>query len=116
MKRTVAQWSAIKKELKAEFDRLNIRHCEKCGTFSPPLDFAHRYKRRFITDESELRKVALLCRKDHNDLEHGGHTRMYVEISNIIQNRTGYDELGDPFYNSDVFGPQYDEPSVGSLM
>lgn len=84
--RKARHWDAIRKTIKAEFERDGITSCEVCGsTFA--LSFAHRLKRRFITDDSELRRVALLCQKHHDELEYSGHENMYQRITEIIQAR-----------------------------
>ncbi len=115
MKRTVAQWSKIRAELKVSFEAMGISACEKCASrFN--LSFAHRFKRRHINDEAEMRKVALLCVPCHQKIEDSGHDLMYAAISEIIQKRTGYDALGDPFYDADVFSAQYEEPPMGELL
>ena len=88
----VDAWSRVRAELKKEFYEKQIVSCELCG-YSDALSFAHRLKRRFITDEVELRQVALLCmdigthRGCHNQLEHGDKQVMYDVISEIIANR-----------------------------
>lgn len=51
------------------------------------LSFAHRYKRRFITTDEELRVVALLCQKHHEEIEFSGHDEMYEAITAIINSR-----------------------------
>lgn len=87
-----AKWDRIRAEIKIEFERRGIVFCEMCGRTSS-LSFAHRYKRRFITDEDELRMVALLCMDDadqkgcHNKLEHAGHEVMFDKITEIIATR-----------------------------
>lgn len=86
------QWDKVRAELKKEFEAKDIVTCEICGR-SDYLSFAHRLKRRKITDEAELRQVALLCMDSpqgegcHNKLEYGGHERMYNEITAIIARR-----------------------------
>lgn len=80
------KWDRVRAELKKEFEAKGIVTCEICGR-SDYLSFAHRLKRRFITDEEELRQVALLCEKHHANLEYGGHDRMYAEITKIIARR-----------------------------
>ena len=57
---TVRQWSKTRAKLKKRFAEMGITFCEKCGT-TFNLSFAHRLKRRFITNEAELMTVALLC-------------------------------------------------------
>lgn len=90
--RKVDAWAKVRSELKAEFERNGVTRCEMCGRTSS-LSFAHRLKRRFITDDDELRMVALLCMDDadqrgcHNKLEHGGHEAMFEAITEIIEAR-----------------------------
>lgn len=115
MTRTVDQWNRIRASLKKEFEAMNITSCESCGE-SFNLRFCHRMKRRFINDEQELRYVALLCERCDYNTEFSGHENLYKAITAIVERRTGYDALGDPFYDADVFGPQYDEASLGSLL
>jgi hypothetical protein len=72
--------------LKKEFEAMGITRCEVCqGTFA--LSFAHRSKRRFITDGEELRVVALLCQIHHDEIEHSGHEQMKLAIDKIISSR-----------------------------
>lgn len=79
-------WDRLRAKLKQKFFDLGIVRCEKCGSgFN--LSFAHRLKRRFITDEAELATVALLCVPCHTQIEHSGHERMYEAITQIINNR-----------------------------
>lgn len=80
-------WDRTRAKLKRQFFEMNIVRCEKCGSgFN--LSFAHRLKRRFITDEAELMTVALLCVPCHTGIEHSGHERMYKAITALINNRT----------------------------
>lgn len=79
-------WNNARRKLKVDFERQGITRCEKCnGNFA--LSFGHRLKRRYITTTEELTTVALLCQICHEDLEHGGHDRMYDEITRIIEAR-----------------------------
>lgn len=88
----VDAWAKVRAELKKEFYDKGITQCEGCG-FGTALSFAHRLKRRYITDETELRQVALLCmdigehRGCHNRLEHGDKQVMYDTITAIIEAR-----------------------------
>lgn len=77
------QWDNTRRKLKEQFERAGIVRCEVCnGTFA--LSFAHRLKRRFITDQQELETVALLCQICHNEVEYAGHDEMSLrEIYNI---------------------------------
>ena len=86
IKRTEALWNKVRRQLKAEFDRLGIRFCERCGT-TFNLRFCHRYKRRFITTMEELRTVALLCERCDTETEYSGHQNLYDEITRIIEDR-----------------------------
>lgn len=80
------QWDRVRARLKQKFFELGIVRCEKCGSgFN--LSFAHRLKRRFITDEAELMIVALLCVPCHQVIEHSGHESMYETINQIIESR-----------------------------
>lgn len=81
-----------RQKLKKRFFEMGITACEMCGR-TDYLSFAHRLKRRFITDERELEMVALLCmdnpngRGCHNRLEHSSHQEMFDRITEIIQRR-----------------------------
>lgn len=82
----------LNRDLKKEFEARNITRCERCGgDFG--LAFAHRVKRRFITDTLELHTVALLCQPCHHWAEYGTreepgtHERMKQIIDQIIQRR-----------------------------
>jgi hypothetical protein len=79
-------WDTVRASIKKDFERWEIMSCEICGgTFA--LSFAHRLKRRFITDDAELRMVALLDQECHNRLEYGDKQVMYDTITKIIENR-----------------------------
>lgn len=86
------QWDRVRASLKREFAEKGITYCEICGK-SDYLSFAHRLKRRYITDEDELRMVALLCMDSpngkgcHTLLEHGRSEVMFEVITEIINNR-----------------------------
>ena len=88
-----AIWNKVRSQLKKEFSAKGIEFCEMCGR-RDYLSFAHRLKRRFITDEVELKMVALLCMSNpdgigcHNELEHSSHEKMFEEITRIIENRS----------------------------
>jgi hypothetical protein len=85
-------WNRVRAKLKKKFLAAGITFCEMCGRHDY-LSFAHRYKRRFITDETELEMVALLCMDGpdwkgcHNKLEHSPHETMYKTITEIINGR-----------------------------
>lgn len=51
------------------------------------LGFAHRLKRRFITDDEELKVVALLCVSCHDRIEHKSHAEMYEIVTEIVEKR-----------------------------
>jgi hypothetical protein len=88
----VDAWSRVRAELKKEFYEKQIVTCELCG-YSDALSFAHRLKRRYITDEVELRQVALLCmdigehKGCHSILEIGDKQVMFDVISDLIERR-----------------------------
>lgn len=82
----VSHWNYIRGQIKKDFLRMGVTRCEICNA-AFPLSFAHRYKRRFITDDQELRMVALLCNADHERIEHSGHDAMYAAITKIIEAR-----------------------------
>lgn len=82
----VAKWNAVRAKLKVEFERKGITRCEMCG-IGMFLGFAHRYKRRFITTEDELRICALLCVTCHEKIEYNGHENMKQAIDGIIAGR-----------------------------
>ena len=88
----VDAWSKVRAELKREFYEKQIVTCELCG-YSDALSFAHRLKRRYITDEMELRQVALLCmdigehKGCHSTLEVGDKQVMYNTITELIERR-----------------------------
>lgn len=84
--RKAIAWDRLRAKLKQKFFDLGIVRCEECGT-GYNLSFAHRYKRRFITDEAELATVALLCVPCHQVIEHSGHAKMYEAISRLIEKR-----------------------------
>ncbi len=57
------------------------------------LSFSHRKKRRFITDDAELKTVALLCIPCHTKIEHKPHEEMYEIVTDIINKRNmNFDE------------------------
>lgn len=80
-KKTLA-WDRLRAKLKKEFADKGITYCEMCGR-NDYLSFAHRIKRRYITDEQELRTVALLCMDNpdgqgcHSILEYGDKQVMF---------------------------------------
>lgn len=82
-----SQWNTTRRKLKVEFERQGITRCEECNA-AYPLGFAHRYKRRLITTEQELRTCALLCNPCHEKYEFAGHEKMFEGINQIIERRT----------------------------
>lgn len=84
-KKSIA-WDRLRAKLKIEFAAMGLTFCESCGS-NWNLRFCHRLKRRFITTESELRTVALLCEKCDTELEYSGHTNLYEKITAIIDRR-----------------------------
>lgn len=80
----VDAWAKVRAEIKAEFAEMGVTRCEVCGT-DGFLGFAHRYKRRHITDDAELRVVALLCVTCHEKVEYGGN--MFEDVNAIIERR-----------------------------
>ena len=82
----VAKWNAVRAKIKKRFERMGVTRCEICNA-AFPLGFAHRRKRRHITDENELRVVALLCNPCHETIEYGGD--MFNQINAIIDARQG---------------------------
>jgi hypothetical protein len=79
-------WQLTRRRLKKQFERAGITQCEICNTGNY-LSFAHRLKRRFITTQRELEKVALLCVPCHEKIEFSGHENMFAEITRIIESR-----------------------------
>lgn len=84
--RKTKRWDAVRRQLKREFERNGITRCERCNA-GYPLSFAHRYKRRLITTDEELRTCALLCIPCHEAIEFAGHEVMYQAITKLIENR-----------------------------
>ncbi len=81
-------WEIIRKALVARFAAVGITRCElqwhNCFE-SNFLSFAHRKKRRYITDQTELETVALLCQSCHQLVEY--RKDMFEIIDNIITKR-----------------------------
>lgn len=88
--RRTLEWEAAKRELKPAFQRAGITTCEAqldgCWRDNG-LGFAHRLKRRNITTEEELRRVALLCNACHDVLEARGESRNCEAIDALIAAR-----------------------------
>ena len=82
----VSHWNTVRQKLKVEFERQGITRCEECNA-AYPRSFSHRYKRRFITTDAELRTVALLCIPCHEKYEFAGHEKMFEGINRIIERR-----------------------------
>ena len=80
-------WDHTRAKLKKQFFEIGVTTCEECGADNF-LSFAHRLKRRFITDEAELATVALLCIPCHEKVERLGHSEMFRRITDIINRRT----------------------------
>jgi hypothetical protein len=76
----------VRSKLKRQFERWQITVCEMCGS-GLYLGFAHRRKRRFITDDDELTQVALLCVTCHERIEHSSHEEMFEAITSLIEQR-----------------------------
>lgn len=78
-------WNRVRTKVKKKFFDSGITRCEMCGTDNF-LSFAHRLKRRFITNDEELATVALLCIPCHEKVERSPD--MYELITAIIQSRS----------------------------
>jgi hypothetical protein len=83
---TVREWNRIRRQLKVEFERMNITRCEKCNS-DFALGFAHRLKRRFLHTDSEKRFVVLLCQDCHTRIEYSGSIEMFTAITEIAESR-----------------------------
>lgn len=81
-----AEWNRVRARLKKQFFNNNITFCEICGS-SFGLSLAHRVKRRFITDDEEMFKVALICIKDHDAIERLPPNEMFHIVNEIIEKR-----------------------------
>ena len=79
-------WNRTRAQLKKEFAEKGISRCEQCcnGNW---LSFAHRMKRRKITEPEELKTVALLCIPCHHQIEVLPANEMFDEIDLIISGR-----------------------------
>ena len=84
--RKTKQWNNTRRQLKKEFEQKGITFCEVCGS-NFGLSFAHRQKRRFITEDTELKTVALLCIPCHQSIEQLPHSEMFKQITEIIEQR-----------------------------
>lgn len=84
-------WERVRRELKCEFRARGITECELqfpgCWR-DEGLTFAHRRKRRHITDEAELRRVALACLPCHTVAELQGEAKMFRLINSVIERRS----------------------------
>lgn len=77
------EWPSLKREL----ERAGITRCERCGT-EFALTPAHSLKRRHITNRTEMREIALLCRECHRLHDEGmTHEEMARSIRAIIAGR-----------------------------
>lgn len=84
------QWSRIRAGLVRQFEAMGITKCEARLTgcwHDNALGFAHRLKRRHITTEEELSRVALVCNICHDKLERLSESQMSQEIDAIIARR-----------------------------
>lgn len=83
-------WDRVRRQKKLQFSNAGIEWCQMCGRHDY-LSFAHRVKRREITDEQELGIVALLCMSNadqvgcHNVLEHGPKEVMYQTVTKFYE-------------------------------
>lgn len=88
--RRTRKWERVRRQLKCEFTARGITTCELrlpgC-TYDDQLGFAHRLKRRHITTDEELRRVALLCSNCHQTLELNGEAKMCRVIDSLIARR-----------------------------
>ncbi len=97
--KVTAEWNRVRKELKKEFDKRGIRHCEahfRNCTVSAFLGFAHVLKRRHLGKwgsperATNIRDVALLCNNCHDSLELRGEVVGGREVERIIRAREGF--------------------------
>ena len=80
------EWDVARAELKKHFELAGIVSCQlrwKGCWVNNALSFAHRLKRRFITDEEELRIVGLVCIPCHNLLEPMPSEKMYQIVTDL---------------------------------
>lgn len=82
-------WNATRAKLKIEFEGKGITFCEMCKSRFG-LSFAHRLKRRYIQSDEELKVVALLCLRCHEQIEHTNPETMYLTVTAIIEKRNNY--------------------------
>jgi hypothetical protein len=86
----VLWWERTRRGLKKEFERAGLTSCEArfdgCRV-DDELGFAHTSKRRHITNEAEMREVAILCNRCHDRAEMQGEAKMQVIIRDIIAKR-----------------------------
>lgn len=79
-------WEATRKRLKVRFEAAGITRCEACGSgFN--LGFAHRFKRRNITTQTELETCALLCNSCHDAIEILPESEMGKRVDALIAAR-----------------------------
>lgn len=81
--RKTLEWERVRRDLKREFEAQGITRCERCNS-DYNMGFAHRLKRRYIDNESELRCCALLCFECHQRWEEYGHERMFNLVTETI--------------------------------
>ena len=92
-----AVWNRVRRKKKQQFSEAGIEWCQMCGRHDY-LSFAHRVKRREITDERELGIVALLCMSNadqegcHDKLEYGPKDVMYQTVTKF------YEQIESPNY------------------
>lgn len=79
-------WEATRKRLKVRFEAAGITRCEICGN-GYALGFAHRFKRRNITTQTELETCALLCNEHHDELEILPESEMGKRVDALIAAR-----------------------------
>lgn len=80
----------VRRQLKCKFVGMGVTTCELrlpgCMV-DDGLGFAHALKRRHITTDEDMRRVALLCNSCHDVLELQGEAKMSRIIDSIISRR-----------------------------
>ena len=88
--RRTREWEKVRRQLKCKFVGMGVTTCELqlpgC-MFDNGLGFAHALKRRHITTDEDMRRVALLCNNCHNAIELQGEAKMSRVIDSIIAGR-----------------------------
>lgn len=88
--RRTRDWEKHRRALKREFDAAGNTTCELglpgCMR-DDGLGFAHALKRRHITNDADMRRVALLCNFCHSVIELQGEAKMCRVIDSIIARR-----------------------------